>query len=183
VSGTAVDGARRLETERLVLTVHEAHDFEDLAAMWADPEVVRHIGGTPSSREASWHRLLRYAGHWALTGYGYFAMRERHSGRYVGDIGLADFRRDLVPAVDGGPEAGWALATWAHGRGLATEALTAVLAWADARLAAPATMCLIDVGHAASRRVAEKCGFREWMAATYHGEVVTLFRRARGGPS
>lgn len=36
-----------LLTERLRLDAHTLDDFDSLAAMWADPEVVRYIGGTP----------------------------------------------------------------------------------------------------------------------------------------
>ena len=37
-----------IETERLLLRGHRLDDFEALAAMWADPAVVRFIGGKPS---------------------------------------------------------------------------------------------------------------------------------------
>jgi len=43
--------------------------------------------------------LLRYAGHWALAGYGYWIVEERESGRPVGEVGLADFRREISPPL------------------------------------------------------------------------------------
>ena len=64
--------------------------------MWADPEVTRYIGGRPFGVEEVWTRLLRYAGHWALLGYGYWAVIEKSSGRFVGEAGLADFHRGEV---------------------------------------------------------------------------------------
>ena len=63
-----------IETERLILRGHRAEDFEAIAAQWADPAVVKYIGGTPSSREASWSRLLRYPGHWQMLGFGYWIL-------------------------------------------------------------------------------------------------------------
>jgi RimJ/RimL family protein N-acetyltransferase len=111
----AIDSAPPIDTARLTLRGHKAGDIDESAALWADPMVVRHIGGRPFSREESWTRLLRYAGHWALLGFGYWVVRERSSGRFVGEVGLADYRRDLVPAIEGTPEAGWVLAPWAHG--------------------------------------------------------------------
>jgi len=51
-----------IETARLVLGAHSAGDLDAFAAMWADLAVVRHIGGQPSSRQESWHRLLRHRG-------------------------------------------------------------------------------------------------------------------------
>ncbi|HEX5870568.1 MAG TPA: GNAT family protein, partial [Longimicrobium sp.] len=102
------------------------------------------------------------------------------TGRFVGDMGLADFRREVTPPLGDAPEAGWVLAPWAHGRGFATEAVRAVLAWADAHLAAPRTVCLIAPENAASLHVAEKCGFREYARGTYKGEESIILQRDRG---
>ena len=170
--------APTLQTERLTLTAHTIDDVADSTAMWADPDVVRYIGGKPATPEEVWARVCRYAGHWQLVGYGYFAVRERSSGRFVGEAGLADFRRAIEPAFDAGvPEVGWALATWAHGRGFATEAVRAVLGWADTRFAC--TVCIIDPPNTRSVRVAVKCGFRERHRATYRGEETVVYERTR----
>ena len=59
-----------LETPRLSLRGHRVEDLEDCAAMWGDPQVTRHIGGRPSTKEEVWSRLVRYVGHWALLGFG-----------------------------------------------------------------------------------------------------------------
>ena len=106
----AADQIPIVETARLRLRGHRAEDFDDCAAMWADPSVVRHIGGRPFPAEETWTKILRYAGLWALLGFGYWAVEEKASGRYVGDVGLADFKRDVQPSFDGAPEIGWALA-------------------------------------------------------------------------
>ena len=167
-----------LESARLTFRVHGLDDYAALAAMWADPEVTRHIGGRPFTAEESWHRLLRYAGHWQLLGYGFWMIVDKESGRYAGNIGFGDFKRALDPPVaDFAPEIGWALAPWAHGRGLGTEAVTTALAWADAALPARRTVCLIDLGNLASIRVAEKCGYRPFAEVSYHGAPTRLFER------
>jgi RimJ/RimL family protein N-acetyltransferase len=64
-----------------------------------------------------------------------------------------------------------------HGKGYATEALAAVLVWGDARFSDPRTICLIHPDNAASLRVAQKCGFREWQRATYRNEPTIVFER------
>jgi RimJ/RimL family protein N-acetyltransferase len=171
-----------LNTERLTLTAHTLADFEECAAMWSDAAVTRFIGGRPASREEVWNRILRYRGLWALLGYGYWAVNERETGRYVGDVGFADFHRDITPSLNGAPEVGWALATWAHGRGFATEAVRAALAWGDTHLepasgAPPRYVCLISAENVASVRVAEKCGFRWAHEATYKGNSTTVYDR------
>src|SRR5262249_54335721 len=150
---------------------------DDCARMWGDPVVTRHIGGTPSSAEETWARLLRYAGHWALLGFGYWLLEERASGRFVGEAGVGDFKRSTNPALDGAPEIGWALVPSAHGKGLASEAVRAALAWGDQRFVGGRTVCMIDPDNAASIRVAEKNGYREFARTTYKGAPAILFQR------
>jgi RimJ/RimL family protein N-acetyltransferase len=168
-----------LETERLILRGNRLDDFPALAALWGDPEVVRFISGKPSTAEESWSRLLRYVGHWALMGYGFWAIEEKASGRYVGETGLAEFRRDFTPALDT-PEVGWVLASWAHGKGYATEAVAAACGWGAERLPATPLACIIAPEHKASINVATKCGFRETARTTYKGGETIIFRREAG---
>ena len=139
---------------------------------------MRHLGGKPSSPTESWARLLRYACLWPLLGYGYWAVARREDGAYLGDAGIADWRRDLTPALDGAPEAGWMLRADAHGQGFATEAMQAVLAWVDRHLPGTATACIVDPEHAASLRVAAKLGDRETARSTVRGAPVEQLRRA-----
>ena len=170
-----------LESERLILRGHRRDDFEDSAAMWRDTRVVRYISGKPSSSEESWRRLLTYRGHWSLMGFGFWALIEKSSGRFMGEAGFSDFKREVEPSFDGAPEIGWVLAPWAHGQGFATEAVRAAVAWGDAQFGAERTLCMIHPDNRASQRVATKCGYREFARASYGGNVqVVLERRAHG---
>lgn len=166
-----------IETARLRLRGHRVEDLDDCAAMWADSEVVRHIGGRPFSREEVWARLLRYSGHWTLLNYGYWAVEEKASGAFAGELGFADFQRDMVSALGGMPELGYAFASRVHGRGYATEAARAALIWGDAHFVPKQTACMIHPGNLVSIRVAEKCGYREFERTTYRGETTILFVR------
>ena len=168
---------RGLESARLVLRPHVREDFPEMAALWRDPEVTRFIGGRPFSEEESWARLLRYIGHWAALGYGYWTVRERDSGRFVGEVGLADFRREIEPGFDGAPEMGWALAPWAWGRGYATEAVNTALAWADVRFGGARTVCIISPENTASTVVAQKCGYAPAGKALYRGAEIQVYAR------
>jgi RimJ/RimL family protein N-acetyltransferase len=164
-----------VETARLVLRAHTRDDLADSTALWGDARTVRFIGGVPFTPEEVWIRLLRHVGHWALLGYGYWVVRERATGRFVGEVGLADLHRELAPALDA-PEMGWVIAPWAHGQGFATEAVKGSLAWSDATLG-PRTTCIIEEGHAASMRVAEKCGYRVVARTTYKGSPTVVLAR------
>jgi RimJ/RimL family protein N-acetyltransferase len=175
----AARAAPVLETARLVLRPFQPEDLDAQARTMGDPEVVRHLGGTPFSREDSWRRLLCAPGLWTLLGFGYWAVVRRGDGAYVGQLGFADFKRDMTPSIEGLPEIGWILAPQMHGQGFATEAAQAALAWADEVLGAPETVAIIDADNMPSIRVAEKCGFDEKEPATYRGEPLLLFRRRR----
>jgi RimJ/RimL family protein N-acetyltransferase len=167
----------RLETSRLVLDAHRAEDFEALAAMWSEPEVTRHTVGQPATRQESWFRLLRYRGLWPVLGFGYWAVREKVSGRYMGDVGFADFCRGLTPSIDGIPEAGWIFAPWSHGQGFASEAVTAALGWLDGQARFAESVCLIAAENLPSCRLAQRHGFRSPTTVTFMDRDALLFRR------
>ncbi len=168
----------RIQTDRLTLRAHTLLDFDALHAMWSESAVYRHIIGRPSTREESWNRLLRYSGHWALLGYGYWVAEERATGAYLGEMGFADYQRDIDPPLDGRPEMGWALKTDVHGKGYATEALQAIAAWGDAHFAGKETSAIIAPENAASIRLAEKIGFVKKLETTYKGGPALVFHRA-----
>jgi len=168
--------SRELETERLIFRIPTRADFDDSAAMWGDPEVTRHIGGKPSTREDSWARLLRNIGHWHVQEFGYWVVRDR-SGRYLGEVGFADWKREMEPRLEY-PEAGWVLATHAHGKGFATEAVTAFLAWGEERFGHGKASAIIDPGNTASMRVAEKCGFVRQPDGVFRGSPIMMFLRS-----
>ncbi len=169
-----------LRTVRLHLRPHVIDDFAFLKQLWADPEVARFISGTPSTPEESWARLLRYIGHWAAFGFGYFAIFDKADGRYLGECGLMELQREITPSLAGSAEVGWVLTSDAWGRGLATEAMSAVMAWYGARPDAQPLSCIIAPGNVASIRVAAKLGFM-LETETLYGERPTLVFR-RGNP-
>jgi RimJ/RimL family protein N-acetyltransferase len=170
-----------IETDRLILRAHRPDDFSACAAMWADPVVTRYITGKPSTQQQTWSRMLQYAGLWSLLGFGYWAIEERAGGAFVGELGFADFKRVIEPPLDGTPELGWALVTAAHGKGYASEATRAAVAWGDANLSASRTVCLISPENLASMRVAEKCGYREFARTAYGANPVILLARQAAG--
>ncbi|NLS03115.1 GNAT family N-acetyltransferase [Rhizobium sp. P32RR-XVIII] len=165
-----------IETQRLILRAHRLEDFDDYVGLWSDEAVVRFISGIPSTREQTWARLIRSAGMWHFMGFGFLAIEEKETGRLIGEAGFHEVRRDMKPSLEGTLETGWVLLPSAHGRGYATEALKALLRWAEENFPGKAVTCIISPDNARSLRVAEKLGFREVARSDYHGEIILLSR-------
>jgi RimJ/RimL family protein N-acetyltransferase len=167
-----------LTTERLTLTPVAVGDFDDQKRLWADREFTRHIVPDGRNAEEVWLRLLRDVGHWSALGYGNWTVRLSDTGEYVGGVGVFDFQRVITPAFDA-PEVGWGIAPQYQGQGLAGEALAAVLAFCDAALQLPVTLCMIDPDNGPSLRLAARAGFVERLRTAYKGDAVILLERLR----
>jgi RimJ/RimL family protein N-acetyltransferase len=174
---TGMADAPVVQTARLRLRGFRASDLDAQAAAMADPGVVRHLGGSPFSREDTWRKMLASPGLWALLGYGYWVVERREDGAYLGQIGFADFKRDMTPGIEGIPEMGWIMAPRAQGQGYASEAVLAALAWADEALGKSEIVAIIGHDNHRSIRLAERGGFSAREEAVYKGEPILLFRR------
>ena len=167
----------RITTKRLILREHRATDFDASIEMWSDENVVRHIGGVPSSAADTWSRLLRYGGLWRFLGYGYWAVEDRATGRFVGEVGFADFKRDIRKELDGMPEAGWVISpNWA-GQGYATEAMRAAFQWFDQGRPGSACFCMIAPENTASISVAAKLGYKLEKETSYKDSPIEIHLR------
>lgn len=145
--------------------------------MLADAEVMRHLTGAPMAREDAWRRLLQAPGLWAMLGYGYWCVERREDGAYIGQLGFADFKREIDPPIEGLPEMGWLFASGVHGKGYALEGVNAALRWADESLAAPEIVAIIAPDNAPSIRLAERAGFVRAEETSYRGDPSLIFRR------
>lgn len=172
--------APTLQTARLELSAPQASDFDEFAATWADKEVVRFLGGDTRDAQDSWLKLMRNAGSWALLGIGPWIVRERTTGRFVGDTGFCDYRRGMEPNISGWPEAGWVFAKQYWGKGFATEALMATHDWLDANRPGR-SVCIIEPDHGASIRVAQKLGYQDLANSDYKGTPMLIFERFTPG--
>ena len=169
--------APTLETERLLLREFRKNDLDAHAAMLGDEQVMRYIGGKPIGREDSWRRLLSGVGMWSLMGMGPWAVELKADGRMVGHCGFFQFNRDMEPSIIGEPEMGWIFDRTVHGQGIALEACSAALAWADREIAAPSYPAIIDVENVASMKLAEKLGFVRQPDAVYRDAPMAFYRR------
>jgi RimJ/RimL family protein N-acetyltransferase len=162
-----------LETARLRLRRPGEQDLDRLAQMFADPRYMRFLGdGRTADRAEAWRALAGALGHWALRGYGFFAVEERSSGRFIGWTGL------LHPEGWPGIEIAWGFASACWGQGFATEAAERVRDDAFDRLRLPRLVSLIHPENAASIRVATGIGERFERAIEFHGRMLQLYAMA-----
>jgi RimJ/RimL family protein N-acetyltransferase len=116
-----------LHTPRLLLRRWREADLEPFAALNADPLVMEHFPA-PLSREDSDALVQRIEDSFELRGYGLWAVEVATTREFIGFTGLSvpSFDAHFTPAV----EVGWRLARRSWGRGYATEAARAALAFA-----------------------------------------------------
>ncbi|NWG91247.1 MAG: GNAT family N-acetyltransferase [Parvularculaceae bacterium] len=166
-----------LETERLILRGRTIADFPAYAAIWAAPETQRYTTRAPVPTEEAWMKFMRMEGLWSLTGCGWWLVVEKTSGAVIGEVGVADFKRQIVPSLDGMPEFGWMLAPASHGRCYAKEAVGAALRWSERKFRDATFCCLIDDENTPSIRVAEAHGFHRAAIGRYKGTDVPIYLR------
>jgi RimJ/RimL family protein N-acetyltransferase len=115
-------GVPVLTTSRLILRTFRRDDLPLYAALNADPEVARYLGGPITSEEsngiAEWAQEL-----FEREGIGLLAVERREDGAFLGMCGLHHFH-----AYPDDVEVGWRLAREHWGNGYATEA---AVAWVD----------------------------------------------------
>ena len=76
-----------IETERLILRGWREDDLDAYAAIMADPEVMRFLGGAMARRD-SWRSMATMIGHWALRGFGLWAVERKRDGALIGRVGV-----------------------------------------------------------------------------------------------
>jgi RimJ/RimL family protein N-acetyltransferase len=151
----------RLETDRLLLRPwRPAEDLDALVALNADADVMRWVTpNRPLRRDETADFLDRVIRHWDEHGFGLWALTPREAdAECIGFAGLAipSFLPAILPAV----EVGWRLAPARWGRGLATEAARASIAFGFERLGLRSIVAVVDARNERSLRVTEKLGMR-----------------------
>jgi RimJ/RimL family protein N-acetyltransferase len=145
------------ETARLVLGRLDPSDVDALLAYRNDPEVARYqswdgmtLAEANDLVASQAERVPGAAGDWFQ-----FAVRLKADGRLVGDFGL------FVEAGDARlGELGFTFDRAHQGRGLATEAATALLRFAFWTLSLHRLKAIVDCRNAPAIRLLERLGFR-----------------------
>jgi [ribosomal protein S5]-alanine N-acetyltransferase len=142
---------------RLIARRFEERDLEHLLAMRADPEVAAF---------QSWEKFTPAEGREFLAwvggrnpgdpGWFQFALEHREAGGFIGDCGLRIMEIDNRLA-----QVGYTIRRAHWNMGYATEAVTALLAYAFSTFDLHRIAASVDPRNAASCRVLEKVGFRK----------------------
>lgn len=152
-----------LETERLRIRVLEPADLLELHRLISsDPEVQRYrhmpVSATLDDSRAFFDRLVE---HQRRRGFSLWAVVDRDTGRVLGQCGVVQFRGPVEIAYSFGRE------HW--GKGYASEAAAACLAFATDELGLSPIVAFMDPRNLGSKRVAEKLGMRADGRETHGG--------------
>jgi RimJ/RimL family protein N-acetyltransferase len=156
-----------IETGRLILRQWRSGDIAPNAAMLSDPDTARFIApdGKPLTTEISgWRNAAVISGHWALHGFGMFAVEDRSSGNYVGWPGF---------------EVGWGIAREYRGKGYAVEAARASIDWAFATFETDEIIHCIESVNTPSQAVAARLGARKDREIDLFGKPADIWVTSR----
>lgn len=153
-----------LVTERLRLRTWRTDDLDELAAVFAQPEVWHYPLGRGMRRDETERFLERQLAEWEADGFGRYAVEVDATGELAGYAGL-QFGRWFEEIADE-VEVGWRFGRQFWGRGIATEAAFATLAGGFGELGRSSILAVIEPDNHASVNVARR------LAMTWRRETV-----------
>jgi RimJ/RimL family protein N-acetyltransferase len=171
-----------LETARLILRPPVQADFDGFAAMAAEEETMRFLGGV-APRDGAWRAMATLTGAWSLLGFSMFSVIDRASGAWIGRLG--PWRPGGHEGGWPGDEVGWGLLRAAAGKGLAYEGTTAAMDWAFDALGWERVIHCIAPDNVRSIALAERLGSRRErtgvaLPAPMDSVVLDIYGQSRG---
>ncbi|MEL6872940.1 MAG: GNAT family N-acetyltransferase [Pseudomonadota bacterium] len=158
-----------LETDRLRLRAWSLADADHLAPVFTKEAGGELIGGTEGYYRA-WRVISMEVGHWALRGFGVWALEAKDDGRFIGFCG------PWFPGDFPEPDLGWALRVEERGKGFATEAATAARDYLYSERAFAPLVSIIAPENAGSVGVAKRLGCTRESSFSILGKTVDLWR-------
>lgn len=162
-----------LKTEHLIIREFTMDDLEDLSLLLANEEVMRFSVAGPLSRDQAKDLLHeRILGHYSKFGFGLWALIHTENQRFIGFAGL------ISQLIDGEQliELGYRLDPKYWGKGLASEAASAISRFAFEQLHLNQIISIIDPKNSRSLNVASRLGMQYWKDAIFHGAIVQIYR-------
>lgn len=161
-------------TARLVLRHFMEEDLDPLGTVLGHDEVMRFSlhGPLPPKRISDWlSRTIELA---KAAGPCQYAVLRRDDRAFLGFAGFILFEDSDGDATH---ELGYRFIPTGWGRGIATEAARAALAYGFRRFGFPSVVAVVDPANAASVRVLEKIGMQFEAHTLYHDVPVMKYRR------
>ncbi|MEM8859762.1 MAG: GNAT family N-acetyltransferase [Chloroflexota bacterium] len=139
-----------LSTKRLILSPLSLNDVNDLFAMFSDEKAMRFMPTPPHQNVDETQKWFEFE--MSRSGETYWAIRLQGEDKIIGHVNFLGETRF--------PGMGYMISPDNWGKGYATEACQAVLAHGFEQLAHDRVELWINEANGASRRVAEKLGFK-----------------------
>ena len=160
------------ETARMLIRPLSLGDVPELTEILGDPEVMKHsvrgVCDKAATRRFIEWCLACYESH----GVGPWALVEKETSTLIGFCGVGPEQVREVEEIN----LGYRLARRYWGKGLATESVSAVLAYAFEERKYDSVVVIVEPEHIASLRVAQKVGFRRFKEVVFNGKPVRLYR-------
>lgn len=158
-----------LSTQRLLFKLCNLADLDNFAALNSDPEVRAFFPDGVQNRAQAEDRLKDFIAYYDNHGLPCFVLTERTTGEFMGRAGFG-------MTEEGEVEVGYLLHKKFWSKGYASEALTALLAYAKHAVIANFIIAFTPIEHVASQRVMQKCGMKHYKDASAKGVICRYYR-------
>lgn len=156
-------------SQRLGFRLLSEDDVEDYLKLDSNPEVRKFFPNGTLDRERVKNNIKKNIEFYKSNGFGVLVAIELESGEFVGRCGFG-----AVPT--GEIEVGYVFLPKFWGKGLATEAVTALLDWANQNIhVTDRIIAYADEEHLASLRVMEKVGMRFYKKDVKDGQACCFY--------
>jgi len=158
-----------IKTKHLNLRLLKQDDLGYLSELNRDAEVRQFYPDGTQDKAQTKVRLDQLISYYEINGLPGFSMFLGETGEFVGRCGFA------LTEV-GETEVGYLLHKKFWGRGYASEALAALLKWANQNIKAGYIIAFAPEMHIASQRVMQKCGMQYYKKDVSHGVLCSFYR-------
>lgn len=165
-----------IETERLLLREIVPGDAEEMFKLDTDPEVHTYLGKSPiKSMEQAKTNITFIRNQYIANGIGRWAVIEKRTKSFIGWAGLK-FITEPINEKTKYYDLGYRLIKKYWGKGYASEAAKAALAYGFENLELTEIYGMAQTGNLASINVLEKIGLRRLETFNYENELHYLFK-------
>lgn len=162
---------RTVETDRLLLVPCQKEHAAALNSMNRLPEVMKYMGGQTETPEDTLVFIERVTEHWAQHGCSWWTVFKKTSDECVGAVTLQYLPGD----AKGRLEVGWRLLPSQQGKGFATEAGRAAIAYGRKNFAGEEIVAVAHPENSASHRVMGRLGMTLACVEEHYGEPCVVY--------